>query len=128
MGQWHKCWRGAATYLKDSVYWYEFIEAADNNLGFADACKAKTWVWGMRRSKSLTSTTWDNYSANPIFPKINKDALDLWQYGSLFNDGGVTYCAITYFKTMENGPCIFQIYKLTWPSILSSVNLLLLNN
>lgn len=97
---------GAANILKEGDYYYQIIEAADVNLnGFA----GQNWPMGLMRSTSLTSTTWDNWNPNPLFPATGQ--VIEWQYPTFFKDSsGTTYVSISkYAPESEAG---FRIYKL----------------
>ncbi|THF72677.1 arabinan endo-1,5-alpha-L-arabinosidase [Cohnella fermenti] len=97
---------GAASILYDDGYYYQIIEGADVNLnGFA----GQNWPMGLMRSTSLTSTSWDNWSGNALFPATGQ--VIEWQYPTIFKDSaGVTYVAMSkYAPENEAG---FRIYKL----------------
>ena len=102
---------GAAAYIKDGEYWYTLIESPDISL----ACvEGQNWPFGLLRSKSLTSTQWENWQGNPlpeftpVGPAVQAGAI--WVYPTMFEDGGITYLA----ASQGIGDPAYRQFRLVW--------------
>lgn len=100
---------GASTCLKEGAHWYTLAEGADKSLLGTDG---QNWTFGLLRSPTVTSTTWENWSNNPVSTFAPHKLLLEWQYARLFKDDNVTYCAIN--KANPDPERSFRIYKLIW--------------
>ena len=104
---------GAAVYLKDGEYWYMLIESPDISL----ACvEGQNWPFGLMRSRSLTSTKWEDWAGNPLpeFTPVGP-AVSAWTYPALFNDNGITYLAVSQCYKEH----AYRQYQLVWKEDVS---------
>ena len=99
---------GAAAYIKDGAYWYTLIESPDISL---ICTEGQMWPFGLLRSESLTSVSWENFSQNPLpeFTPVGP-ALTAWTYPTLFKDDGVTYLAVSQCYIDP----AYRQYRLVW--------------
>lgn len=101
---------GAATSMQEGNYWYTLIEGCDISLSPPPATTVQNWTFGLFRSTSLSSTTCENWTSNPVFTPTQQ--ILEWQYARLFKDGSITYLAID--KANPAAERAFKIYKLIW--------------
>lgn len=127
--RWRESWQGgpvgvgAGAVLQEAGWYYQIYEAMDQSV----ACIAgQRWDWGMTRSRSLSSTTWEQLPAgNPFlysstFAEWPKDGVLRpfacnTSYARLFQDPqtGATYLRFTRESadTAHSGSFLYRLVK-----------------